>query len=136
MTTEVEITFRGDAQFPQFHPGETLQGTVTVFPDQNLDCQHVYIRLLWHTEGRGTSYLETIEELDVFQGNMQQGLPNSFEFSFVLPNKPWSYQGHYVSVVWKIQAQVDLSWSRDPQGEKAFILRPLSSNETTEASVW
>ncbi len=126
MATEFEITFRSGSEYEQLHPGETLQGTVTVFPDKNLDCKHLYIRLLWHTEGRGTRYLQKVEELDVFQGTLQQGLPNSFEFSFVLPNEPWSYEGHYVSVVWKVQAHIDLSWSRDPQGEKAFILRPLA----------
>ena len=126
MATEFEITFRSGSEYEQLHPGETLQGTVTAFPDKDLDCKHFYIRLLWHTEGRGTRYLEKVEELDVFQGKLQQGLPNSFEFSFVLPNEPWSYEGHYVSVVWKVQAQIDLSWSRDPQGEKAFILRPLA----------
>ena len=131
MATEFEINFRRGTEDVLFHPGETVQGTVTVFPDQDLDCKHLFIRLLWHTEGRGTRYLETVQEMDVFQGKLQQGLPNSFEFSFVLPYEPWSYQGHYVSVVWKIQAQVDLSWSRDPQGEKLFVLRPLAENSDT-----
>ena len=136
MATEFKITFRNENEFAQLHPGETLQGTVMVFPDGDLDCQHLYIRLLWHTEGRGTRYLEKVDELDVFQGKLQKGMPNSFEFSFVLPYEPWSYEGHYVSVVWKVQAQVDLSWSRDPQDEKAFILRPLPSDEDEKESVW
>ena len=126
MATNFEITFHNQADGAYMHPGETLRGVVTIFPDKDLDCKHLYIRLLWHTEGRGTRFLDVVEELDVFQGKMQQGFPNSYEFSFVLPNEPWSFEGHYVSVVWKIQAQIDLSWSRDPQDERPFILRPTN----------
>ncbi len=129
MATEIEIGFRNENEYSETHPGQTLQGTVIVIPDGDLDCKHLYIRLLWHTEGRGTRYLENVEEIDVFQGKLQQGMPASFEFSFSLPYEPWSYEGHYVSVVWKVQAQIDLSWSRDPQAEKAFILRPLPPNQ-------
>ncbi len=128
MATTIEITFHNRADGVHMHPGETLRGTVIVFPDKDLDCQHLYVRLLWHTEGRGTRYLAKIEELDVFQGRLQQGFPTSFEFTFVLPDEPWSFEGHYVSVIWKVQAQIDLSWSRDPQGERPFILRPTGVN--------
>ena len=136
MATEFEITFRNVSEYDQLHPGDTLQGTVVIIPDKELDCKHLFIRLLWHTEGRGTRYSQNVDELDVYQGKLQQGFPTSFEFSFVLPYEPWSYEGHYVSVVWKVQAQIDLSLSRDPQGEKAFILRPLPSNEASEKSAW
>lgn len=134
MATTFEITFHNRADGAHMHPGETLRGTVTVIPDKDLDCKHFYVRLLWHTEGRGTRYLATIEELDVFQGRLQQGFPTSFEFTFVLPDEPWSFEGHYVSVVWKVQAQIDLSWSRDPQEERPFILRPTGVNIESDYS--
>ncbi len=130
MGTEIKITFREQENGSQIlmHPQQTLQGNVAIFPDKDLECKHIYIRLLWHTEGRGTQYLDKVEELDVFQGKLSQELPKAFDFSFVLPADPWSYSGHYVSVVWKVQAQIDLSWSKDPQAERPFILRPAIEN--------
>lgn len=131
MATDIQITFhdQADGAPVQLHPGDTLRGNVVIFPDKDLDCKHLYIRLLWHTEGRGTRHLATVEELDVFQGKLQQGLPNAHEFSFVLPSDPWSFEGHYVSVVWKVQVQIDLSWSKDPKEERPFILRPIATKE-------
>lgn len=105
-------------------PGESLQGAVSIFPDSSVKCQHLYVRLMWHTEGRGTRYQEIIEELDVFQGEFQAGMPRSFEFEFRVPAEPWSFAGRYVSVVWQIQAQLDVSWAKDPKAIRPFILRP------------
>lgn len=127
MATEFDINIHGgydDLGVKYFRPGETIQGNVTVIPDKDLDCRHLYIRLIWHTEGRGTRFLDKVEELDAYQGKLQQGMPRTFDYAFTLPRDPWSHEGHYISVVWKIQAQIDLSWSKDPTGVKAFVLTP------------
>ncbi len=127
MATEFDITMHGgydDMGVKYFRPGDSVQGNVTVIPGKDLDCRHLYIRLIWHTEGRGTRYLDKVEEIDVFQGKLQKGMPRTFDYAFTLPRDPWSYDGHYISVVWKIQAQIDLSWSSDPVGEKAFVMSP------------
>ena len=123
---DIEITIQDSdsTAVPHLAPGETIKGAVSIFPDSNVNCQHLYIRLLWHTEGRGTRYLETVEELDVFQGEFQAGMPRSFEFEFRVPAEPLSYSGRYVSVVWKIQAQMDVFWANDPKAARPFILRP------------
>lgn len=107
-----------------YAPGETIEGTVLVYPDKDVNCRKLVARLIWHTEGRGTQYKEIIEERELYQGEIRGGFPSNYTFSFVLPMEPWSYSGHYVSVVWKIEAQMDLSWSRDPKGEAMFVLRP------------
>lgn len=133
MATEINVAIHGgydDLDTKFFRPGEAVKGNVTVIPDKDLNCRHLYIRLVWHTEGRGTRFLDKVEELDVFQGTLQQGMPRTFDFAFTLPREPWSYDGHYVSVVWKVQAQIDLSWSQDPTGEQAFVMSPFVGSES------
>jgi hypothetical protein len=124
---DIEITLHGgesglEARY--FKPGDQVSGTVIVSPDGDVDCRHLYVRLLWHTHGRGTRYTAKVMEEDVFQGTLRGGLPSSYNFQFTLPDQPWSFDGHYVSIVWQVEAQVDVSWARDPKGEQVFVVRP------------
>jgi hypothetical protein len=124
----IEVSLQGGQEeigYKQYATGDVLRGNLTVYPDSDVNCKHLYLRLLWHTEGRGTQYSQNVQEMDLFQGTLSGNMPRSFDFEFVLPDQPWSYQGHYVSVVWKVQAQVDVAWATDPKGEAAFVLRPL-----------
>jgi hypothetical protein len=124
---DIEVTLQnGTEQFGarQFRPGDVVQGSVTLYPDDDVKCDHLYVRLGWHTEGRGTRYREQANELDIYQGQLRNGMPQAFEFSFTLPEEPWSYEGHYVSVVWAVTVQVDVPWAKDPKYEEAFLLRP------------
>ncbi len=124
----IEIALKaGQDGYQEFRPGDVLQGNLTVYPDSDVNCKHLYLRLLWHTAGRGTQFLEKVEEMDLYQGTLSGGMPRSFDFEFILPDQPWSFEGHYVSVVWKVQAQVDVAWATDPKGEAVFVLRPLPS---------
>jgi len=111
---------------------------VTVIPDGEVECKHLFVRLLWRTEGRGTRYLEKVAELDVFQGTLQGSFPRAYEFSFPLLDDPWSYEGFYVSIVWAIAVQVDVSWAKDPQGAESFILSPDrgAEKQATETDDW
>ena len=116
---------KDEFDYKRYAPDSEMKGTLTLYPNNTINCKHLYLRLLWHTSGRGSRYTETVSELDLFQGTLQQGLPQSFDFQFVLPHQPWSYEGHYISIVWKIQAQIDVAWASDPKGELGFVLRPF-----------
>lgn len=124
---DIQIGFRNAAQAHgvwRFHPMEFVQGTVTVIPDSDVNCKHLYVRLEWHTEGRGTQFRQKIQEMDVFQGSLQANMPRSFEFDFQLPEEPWSYEGHYISIIWAIAVQLDVPWGRDVKSEEPFLLLP------------
>ncbi len=108
----------------RYRPADTIQGSVAIYPDNDVKCNHLYVRLEWHTEGRGTRYREQIDEVDLYQGQLQNGMPQSFEFNFNLPEEPWSYEGHYISIVWAVTVQVDVPWSKDPKHAEPFLLRP------------
>lgn len=113
--------------YGRFAPGDELRGNLQIFADGDVNCKHLYLRLLWHTSGRGTQYVEKVAEQDLFQGVIPANTPRWFDFAFQLPHQPWSYQGHYINVEWKVQAQLDVPWAADPKGEVAFILRPSAT---------
>ena len=131
---DIQIGLRNTAEAfgtSRLRPSEFVQGTVTIIPDSNVKCNHLYIRLEWHTEGRGTQFRQKVEEMDVFQGDLQANMPRSFEFDFQLPEEPWSYEGHYINIIWAIAVQIDVPWGKDVKHEEPFLLLP----ERGEASV-
>jgi hypothetical protein len=120
-----EIELRGGetgGALMRFRPGETLQGSVRITPLSDLQARHVYVRLLWHTEGRGDRDQAIITEQDMFQGQLKAGVPVYYSFHFALPQQPWSYAGHYVNIVWEVETTVDLSLARDPRAQQPFVL--------------
>ena len=122
-----EVEIRGgevDGELVRFRPGETLQGSVRIKPDEDLKARHVFARLQWHTEGRGDRDESIIEEQDLFQGMLKAGTPVYYRFHFRLPDQPWSYAGHYVNIVWTIEVSIDLALARDPQAIKPLVLTP------------
>lgn len=112
-----------------YNPGNLLRAQVIIFTDDDVKCKNIHARLLWRTEGRGTRYEENISEKLLFQGELKAGFPNSYEFSFDLPRDPWSYEGHYVSVVWMVQIDIDIPWGKDIIENKPFVLRPQLNEE-------
>ena len=123
----IEVTLRGgegaDGSL-RYEPGDDVWGTVQVTPNADVECQHLYIRLQWHTEGRGTRDEGKIGELDVFQGTLSAGVPSAYEFRFTLPREPWSYAGQYINIVWEIAVRLDLPMARDPERGQRFIMAP------------
>jgi hypothetical protein len=122
-----EIEIRGgevDGELVLFRPGETLQGSVRITPDEDLKARHVYVRLQWHTQGRGDRDESIIKEQDLFQGMLRAGTPVYYSFHFRLPEHPWSYAGHYVNIVWEIETSIDLALARDPVANRFFIIAP------------
>ena len=124
-TASFQIDIRGgesDGVLMRFRPGETLQGSVRITPGSDLQARHVYIRLLWHTEGRGDRDQAILADQDVFQGSLIGGVAAYYSFHFSLPHQPWSYAGHYVNIVWEIEASIDVAKARDPRASQPFVL--------------
>ncbi len=111
-------------QTPVFHPGESIAGTIQVTPRETLNCRHLFARLRWFTEGRGDTDKQVLEELDLHQGELRGGVPFYSRFQFRLPMQPWSYTGHYVNIIWEVEAVIDLALARDPRAGLRFILAP------------
>jgi hypothetical protein len=125
MANEITITLRGGQELSgvrQFRPGEAIQGSISVTPESSLKCNHLNVRAVWHTEGRGDRDRGVGSEVDIYQGELTAGVPFHKAFHLYLPNEPWSYAGHYVNIVWEIEATIDVSWARDPKGSVPIIL--------------
>jgi hypothetical protein len=109
---------------PLFRPGELVKGTASIYPNRDINCRSLTIQLKWHTEGRGTRHEQMIEELNVFNGQLQSGMPQAYDFSFQLPSNPWSHEGHYISVVWGVFVKIDVPMAKDIHHVANFILAP------------
>lgn len=126
-TATIQIEIRGgepEGEVMRFRPGEMLQGSVQIIAEDDLQARHVFLRLVWQTEGRGDRDQEVVAELDVFQGMLRAGTPGLHSFHFKLPAQPWSYAGHYVSILWAVECSIDLPLARDLRAQKHFILAP------------
>lgn len=124
---DIDITIRGgevEGEFMRFRPSETLQGSVQVTPQRDMNCRHLFARLLWQTEGRGDRDRGVVGEMDLCQGMLQAGVSRHHSFQFRLPQEPWSYAGYYINIIWQVEVSIDLAMAIDPKAAKAFILTP------------
>ncbi len=132
-----QITLRGgrpEGGWLRFEPGETIEGTAQIVPESDIRANHVWLRLQWHTEGRGDRDEGRVAALDVFQGVLRARTPVTYNFNFTLPREPWSYTGHYLTIIWEIVVQVDIPFSSDIRQGQRFILAPAPSR--TPAAAW
>lgn len=80
-----------------FAPRETIRGVV----EWNLDAtpRRLDLSLFWYTAGRGTRDVGMVHSMRLDDA----GACGSKDFSFALPEGPFSVSGKLVSVVWAIE---------------------------------
>ncbi|MBI3243992.1 MAG: hypothetical protein HYZ49_17050 [Chloroflexi bacterium] len=123
----IQISLSGgeaEGEWMRFEPGSVLQGTAQIVPQGDIRCNHVYVRLQWHTEGRGTRNEGRVGEIDMAQGTLAANTPLSQNFHFTLPKEPWSYAGHYINIVWEVVVNIDIPLAPDLNFSQPFILAP------------
>lgn len=112
---------------PFFEPLQEVRGRVEVAVDSAVECRGLAVRLIWYTEGRGDEDKGVLDEVSIYQGRLTEGYPVSGAFAFRLPNEPWSFGGHYISVVWAIEVQVDVPMGRDLTYRERLVMRPRAA---------
>ncbi len=130
--TTLEITLKNGEQsgmVKQFQPEQTVSGTLLVIPDKDLKCRHLYVRARWHTEGRGDRDSGIGAEVDLFQGTLKAGMPTEYQFELTLPREPWSYAGHFINILWEIEAVIDLRLAKDPRTAVEIVMSPAQPAE-------
>jgi hypothetical protein len=80
-----------------FKPGETINGTVEWFLDDDVD--EVEVRLFWFTSGKGTRDVEVVARVHV----EQPGRNGNRSFSFRVPTRPYSFSGSLITLTWGIE---------------------------------
>ena len=113
-----------EAGFMRYEPSSPISGLVQIVPNQDVNARKAAVRLRWRTEGRGDMDSESIGETEIWQGNLVKGRPVQGQFSFQLPQQPWSYSGHYITIVWEIFVYVDVLLTGDPKFAVPFVVRP------------
>jgi len=80
-----------------FTPREAIHGTV----QWNLDAnpRHLELSLLWYTSGKGTRDVGVIDTIR-FDA---PGAYGSKDFSFALPDSPYSFSGKFISLIWAME---------------------------------
>jgi hypothetical protein len=108
----------------RFDPGSRLEGLVQVMPTENIRSKRVLVRVGWHTEGRGDQNRSTVGELQIAQGGLTANNLLSQPFAIDLPREPWSFAGHYISIVWEVRVVIDIPLGSDLQAAQPFIMAP------------
>lgn len=124
---DIQISVRGgemEGGFMRFKPGDWVQGTAYITPDSDLKCNHVYIRLQWHTEGRGDRDEGRAAIADAFQGTLSANMPAHYPFSLQLPHQPWSFAGHYINIIWEVVVEIDVPLALDIRQAYPIIVAP------------
>lgn len=134
---EITITLQTEEQLDGYvalPPGGSLSGMALIQAQQGVKCRKGTLTLGWHTEGRGTRHEQIVTTRELFQGEVAAGRPLSFSFEFGLPHEPWSYSGHYISIVWHLTLTLDMPLAKDISQRVQFVLRPLP--QSASGSVW
>ncbi len=85
-----------------FEPGSEVRGRVDWQPDGPARAS-VLISLLWHTEGKGIEDVEIVDQIQI-----ELPRPHGHrDFSFRLPDFPWSFSGTLVSLIWAVEASLE-----------------------------
>jgi hypothetical protein len=115
---------RQEGEAIHLRPGESLGGTLGVTSAEGMRSRGIILRLQWRTEGRGDTDRGVAEELRLYEGPLEAGVPLSLPFRFTVPESPWSFAGHCVSIVWELEAVVGLPMALDPRSVKRMVVFP------------
>lgn len=109
---------------PRFAPGSTVHGVYRLTIAKPIRCRSAELRFGWHTEGKGDRDEGIIESRPLSPDALVPGRTLSDRFIFTLPHEPWSYSGHYISIVWSVSVWFDYSLRRDITEHAPFIMAP------------
>lgn len=92
---KLKILVHGDKA--AFAPRETIRGAV----EWNLDAnpRRLDLSLFWYTSGKGTRDVGMVHSTQFDN----PGASGSKEFSFTLPEGPFSFSGRLISLIWAIE---------------------------------
>lgn len=81
-----------------YHPGQTLTGRLRWWFDH--EPAQIELQLLWTTRGKGSVDTQVVNSI-VIDNPGERG---DREFSFDLPDSPYSFSGKLISLVWSLRA--------------------------------
>ncbi len=124
---EIQITLReGEpaGALLRYDPGGVMRGEVRLTANEQVNCRGAYLRLMWHTEGRGDRDEAKVNEIVLATGAIPAGTNVARAFEFNLPQEPWSYVGKCVNIIWEVIGVMDVPIAKDVIVSEQFILAP------------
>ena len=116
-----------------FHSGETINGTVTIAVNKNVNCRALKIAGYWKTHGRGNRDSGRYGEKIVYEGDLQAGETQTYPFSIPIEDRlPLTYHGKLINIDHYVDVRVDIPWGFDPKERKEIIVLPGSEGNLTE----
>jgi len=110
--------------FRRYRPGDTIKGVVQVEAREDVRCRGVEVQWEWHTEGKGTRDGIVIARKVLASDSLRARQQVGDQFVFTLPPQPWSYAGHFITIVWSLTVAVDIPMGRDIKVEQPIIVDP------------
>ena len=108
----------------EYLPCERISGTCSWAFDKS--PKKIELRLFWHTSGKGTTDVNTVETLSINEP-LKEG---KRDFSFTLPAIPWSFSGKLISLMWAVEMIAEpvgeaerLYITVSPSGKKILLER-------------
>jgi len=106
----------------EYLPCERVIGTCSWAFDKS--PKRIELRLFWYTSGKGTADVKTVEVFPINEP-LREG---KRDFSFTLPEVPWSFSGKLISLMWAIEMVSEpggeterLEITVSPSGKKILI---------------
>ena len=88
-----------DAGRTAYEPGEPITGRIEWSLDASTSGGWLELRLLWHTEGKGTRDGNVVETLRI----NAPAATGEQDFAFTLPGGPYSFAGRLISLLWGLE---------------------------------
>jgi hypothetical protein len=93
-------------------------------PHRNIECRAVEVSIGWYTQGKGRleTHFPYVQRYPV--AGLESGVPFRERFTYTLPAGPWSYNGHYITIIWAVKVKIDIPMMVDYNEELRFVLEP------------
>lgn len=116
----------------RFDPASNIKGQINIMPEKNFNARAVELYVQWHTEGRGDQDKGSTPPIQLYTGQLNNGMPVYYPFDMLLPLEPWSYSGHYINIIWNLVVKIDIPRAKDVLGMVPFVLYPAAKPAQSE----
>jgi sporulation-control protein spo0M len=130
--SKCDISIQFENRERTFRSGDTVNGTVTIDVNKNVNCRALKIAGYWKTHGRGNRDSGRYGEKVVFEGDLIAGETQSYPFSISIKDVPLTYHGKLINIDHYVDVRVDIPWGFDPKKRDDFIVLPGTDGNIVE----
>jgi hypothetical protein len=123
--SKCQIDIQFDRPDRTYRGGETVQGTVRISVQENVNSKGIKLIHRWKTHGRGNADTGPEESIPLAGPQLlTAGEQLEIPFAVTAATHPVSYRGHLIYIDHYIRVEVDVPWARNPSADEEYILTP------------